>query len=62
MKTQIYHIRFTGLDRDNIRKIAAHIRRLNREIGITTPVSIADVIGWALHRCVLLIEQGRADE
>lgn len=47
--------RLTELDRKNVRRIMAHIRRLNREAGIRSPVSQQDAIAWALHRAAALI-------
>jgi len=54
--------RFTALDRRNIRRIIAHIKRLNREAGIHSPVSQQDAITWALHRAALLIAEERKND
>jgi len=42
-------VRITNLDRKNIRRIMVHLRRLNRDAGISSPVTQNDAIQWALH-------------
>jgi len=46
-------VRLSQLDRQNIRRIMAHIRDLNRQAGIRKPVTQQDAIQWALHHVVL---------
>jgi len=54
-------VRLSGLDRENIRRIMAHIRRMNREAGISSPVSQNDAIQFALHYLARELEAGRVE-
>lgn len=50
MTTTQSTVRLTGQDRENVKRIMVRLRQMNREAGISSPVSQNDAIQFALHK------------